>query len=205
MHINAPLDVAVRHPSNCERIFRHQLAAATSILLGAPAFAQTTVDQVERLDTEANETEFELQSILVDRTANEDELQLHIFSAEHGVSDRVALGFELQTEVEAGEKFSADSLLAQVKSLFLGHDDSLFRLGAQSSAGASLAGGRGKGEIEFRAEGRWLGLDLAADVMVETSFDGDAEFGYVSKPIEQRELSTALTDALQLNRRQPAA
>jgi hypothetical protein len=159
-------------------VFRHLLVAAASVSLGAPVFAQTTVDQVERLDTEAKETEFELQSILVDRTANEDELQLHIFSAEYGFSDRLALGFELQTESEADEDLSADVLLAQVKLLFLGHEDSPFRLGAQASAGPSLAGGSGEGEIEFLAEGRWLGLDLAADVMLETSFQGETELGY---------------------------
>jgi hypothetical protein len=185
-----------RHVVTGEHMFRHLLVAAASVWLGAPAFAQSVVDQVERLDTEVNETEFELQSILAERTANEDELQLHIFSAEHGVSDWLSFGFELQVEAEEGEDLSADVLLAQMKLLFLGHEDSPFKLGAQASAGPSLAGGGGEVEIEFLAEGRWLGLDLAADLMIETSFDeSETEFGYALRSDWRREWGAIAIEA----------
>lgn len=42
-----------------EPMFRHLLATAARVPLGAPAPAQTTVDQRERLDTQAHEAEFD--------------------------------------------------------------------------------------------------------------------------------------------------
>ena len=61
------------------------------------------VDQVERLDVEANEVEVEWQTILAAATDDESRMALHILSGEYGVNDRFSLGFELGAEDEDGE------------------------------------------------------------------------------------------------------
>lgn len=142
----------------------------------APAYAEPAlVDQVERLDVEGGELEFEWQSIFADETDEEERTAIHILSGEYGVSDRVSLGFELGAEDEDGEPLVGEYLLLQAKFVALDPRTSAFGFGAQASIGPSLRGESGEAELEILGETSVGDFEIAADIALEAELDDMSE------------------------------
>jgi hypothetical protein len=150
--------------------------ASLAWIAPACAFAEPAlVDQVERLDVEGGETEFEWQSVLADATGGQERTTIHVLSGEYGLNDRVSLGFELGAEDEDGEALEAEYLMLQAKVVLLDPAEHGLGFGVQASVGPSLNGGEAEAELEILAERQAGVFSLAADIALEAELEDFSE------------------------------
>ena len=125
-----------------------------AVLTAAPglACAEAIVDQVERLDVERGETEWELQSLYAEAADGEPSEMMFNLSAEHGFTDRFALGFELESEREGAEGLQAGVLSLQGKFVALDPAEAPVGFGIQVSLGRALTGNETEAELRLLAE-----------------------------------------------------
>ncbi len=150
---------------------------AATALIFAPLFAahaESVVDQVERLDIERGEFEWELQNVYAQATDDEASVLLMNLSAEYGFSERFALGFELETEREGADRLSADEVGLQFKFAVLNPEDDGFGLGAQFSLEHSFEDDELGAEFRLLVEQRFQEFVLATDIVLSTGADSEA-------------------------------
>ncbi len=146
---------------------------AACLAMPGQANAQAIVDQVERLDVESGEIEWEQQGIYASAGEGDVSARAINFSGELGLSERFALGFELETARDGAEHFEAEMLALQTKFVALDPRETTVGLGAQLSLGRALHGDETEVELRLLAETRVIGLVLAGDLMLEHALAGD--------------------------------
>ena len=146
------------------------IPAFAALLLAAPAPALAEgglVDQVEWLEVEEGEAEFEIQSVYAD--AEDGHALLLNTTFAFGLSDRFQLGIELESERDdTGEALTLESINLQFKWIPLDPEDSAIGLGLQSSAAIDPDSGKIGSETFFIAESHPGAYDLAANLVLET-------------------------------------
>lgn len=149
---------------------------AVAAAMAAPAYADILVDQVERLDVERGEAEWELQAIHARSVGEEPSESMLNISAEFGLNDRLALGFEVESEREGGDALEAEMIALQAKVVAIDPEEAIVGIGAQLSLGRSFRGAETEAELRLLAETRF-GADvaLAGDITLESAVEGEEE------------------------------
>ena len=147
--------------------------AAAVLVAPAAAHADSIVDQIERLDVERGEHEWELQNVYAQAVGGDPSVLAMNYSGEFGLRDWLALGFELETGKEGAEGIDADLLALQAKFVALDPGEAPIGLGAQISVGRALHGNETEAELRLLAETRFAGLVFASDVTLENAITGD--------------------------------
>lgn len=162
-------------------MIRIALLLAASAAASGPALGQAIVDQVERLDVERGESEWELQGISARAVEDEHSTLALNLSGEFGVSDRFALGFELETERHGAGNLEAEMLALQAKFVAFDPRNPAIGLGAQLSLGRALQGDETEVELRLLAERRFAGLALAGDLTMEYALAGEEPHNVVTR------------------------
>lgn len=149
------------------RFLRWAALATAQGILALPAPAQEgRVDQIERAEVEAGETEMELRTIHVSPAGGEMAIWAANFTLEHGISSFLALGIEVETGVEDGDDPEAQSIGLQAK--WVADPERVTRFGVQSGLFVTPENGRIGSETFLIAQTRQAGLDLVANAVIET-------------------------------------
>jgi hypothetical protein len=149
------------------------LLPAVMMTVAAPAaHAQIFVDQVERLDVERGEHEWELQAVHGRAANGAPRATIVNYSAEFGVADHLALGFELETGAEGGDGLATDAFEMQAKVVALDPSEAPVGIGAQMSIGRSRDRVT-EAELRLLAETRFSDFALASDISFDATLDGD--------------------------------
>lgn len=145
---------------------RAALATAQGILTLAAVAEEGRVDQIERAEIEAGETEAELQTIHIPPSGGEMAVWAANFTLERGISPFLALGIEVETGAEDGGDPEARSIGLQAK--WITDPDRSTRFGVQCGLFVMPENGRIGSETFLIAETRQAGLDLVANAVIET-------------------------------------
>ena len=124
------------------------------------------VDQVERADAEAGETELELQLIHLPPAGGEQAAWAANLTLEHGISDRFSLGIEIETEAEDGAGLEVDTIGLQAK--WVSPAGAGVRFGIQPGFQFAPESGDVGSETFLIAETRAGQIDLVANAVVAT-------------------------------------
>lgn len=137
------------------------------------------IDQVERLEIEAGETELEAQII---RTWREDGWVANL-TFEHGLKDGLQLGVEIESETREDGVLAVEAVEGQVKFTALDPRDAVVGLGAQIALVLDLdTGGLGY-ETRFIAEHQAESWSLTANIVAEAEPNewSNPEFTYAAR------------------------
>jgi hypothetical protein len=151
------------------------LVLLATLASASPAFADSMADQVERLDVERGERELEVQSVYASAVEDEPSVMTLDIQGEWGVSDRLALGFELESVREGAEGFEAEAFALQAKYVVLDPEDAAIGFGAQLSLERDFQEEATEAELRLLAETRAGGLVFAGDVQIEGVLDGEED------------------------------
>lgn len=149
------------------------LALGAQLAVLSAANAEIVVDQVERLDIERGEFEWELQNVYAQATDDEASTLLVNLSAEYGLSDNFALGFELETERKGAEGQTADEIGLQAKYVALDPEEHAIGLAAQLTLEHGFEDGDFSTELRMLAEQRFDDFALAADLVFTTGVESE--------------------------------
>ncbi len=152
------------------------LAAAWPALLSSPAAGQEVLN-IDGIDTEAGETEIELETRILDEDPGAGLFIQAQF--EHALSDRWAIGGELELERDPGDALLADAALASLK-WRAPRGNSGFGFALQVSAGYASQDRAVVGETAAYLGWSNAAWSLSSKFDVEQVFERGAEpeFGY---------------------------
>ena len=133
-----------------KRVSRSLLAIALlQFLLWASAASAQEPQELEQLEPGRHELQFEYQSLV--RMTDGDAGDTHSLSVAYGVSDRLALGLELQGE-RVGATFAVDTLDLSALYHFAALNEGSLKLGMKVSAGLNRHGQLAQAEVRLIAE-----------------------------------------------------